>query len=78
MSYYADGIPPKGDTKKQLNEMELIAVKNMLEEAIDERLNHYIKTFGMEGAEQFIIENTKTMPTVRGMYMARYNVRLGR
>lgn len=67
---------------RELTQEEHQAVSHLVEEALDERIEVYIKTFGAEGAEQFIIENTKTMPMIREMYLIRYratvNARLGR
>lgn len=61
---------------KELNSAEVEAIGHMLTEAVDERLRVYINRFGAEGAEQFINENTKNMPIVRAMYLARYNARI--
>lgn len=66
---------------RELNKNEIEAVGHMLEEALDARVEAYISRFGAEKAEDFIIENTKTMPVVRQMYLTRYhaviNARLG-
>lgn len=57
---------------KDLTPAERSVISNLIQEALDERIDTYIKKFGADGTVEFIAENTATMPMVREMYMVRY------
>ena len=69
MSYNNGDFDDVRFSTHDLNTNELEVITRLIQEALAERVTAYINKFGVDGADQFIKENTKTMPIVQKLYL---------